>query len=128
MMSVSVSRPAGCDGFRRVGYDEIYNAFLLTFSKDIFINLKEVFGLDYRDIKTKTAAELFSGMISGYFTEEDFQVIKKGYYNYKFNTSNFVCQSNQDLADKVIDNTLSMADKAKVIAIFNDIKERLIAA
>lgn len=110
-------------GFRRVGFDEMYKAFLKGLSKDIFKNLKEVLGLDYRDIKTNFAAQLFAGMISGFFTEEDFQVIKKDFFNY-----NFVYQSNHDLADKIIDNKLSMTDKAKVMVLFNDFKERLFAA
>jgi hypothetical protein len=123
-----VSYRDGSNGFRRVGYNKMYNAFLLSFSKDIFINLQKILGLDYRDIKTETAARVFSNMISGYYEEEDFQGIIYNHDYYKFNTSNFVCQSNQDLAEKVCYHKLSIDDKVKVMVIFNDIKERLIAA
>ena len=90
-------------------------------------NVKKAFGLDYRNNKNKAAAELFSGMLSGYFTEDEFNEIS--YYNtYEFNKDNFNYQNNLDLACKFIDNTLSTIDKAEAGILFNDIKERLIAA
>jgi hypothetical protein len=102
--------------------------FLLDFGKRCCKNVKKTFGLDYRNFKNKYASDLFTGMISGYYEEEDFEGIMDNHDNYKFNTSNFVYQSNLDLACKFIDNTLSIADKAEAIILFNDIKERLIAA
>jgi hypothetical protein len=90
-------------------------------------NIKKVFKIDYRNNKNKAAAELFSGMLSGYFTEDKFK--ENSYYNgFKFNKDKFNFQENFDLACKFIDNTLSTVDKAEAAIIFDDIKERLIAA
>ena len=109
-------------------WEALFNEFQEDLAKRLYKDVKKVFNLDYRNHKNSAAAELFSGMISGYLNEDEFKEYLYDNYDYEFNVIKFNCESNLDLAGKFIDNTLSIADKAEAIILFNDIKERLIAA
>ena len=88
-------------------------------------SIKKALKIDYRKAKNETSVEMFSGMISGYFNEDEFMEYDS---DYKFNNFNFNFHQNFDLAAKFLDNKIEMNDKAEATIIFNDIKERLIAA
>lgn len=100
----------------------------------ILINVGKILKLNYRSykngfkgsVKDVTAANMFAGIICGYFTEDVLHHVARLWDNYKFNKTNFNCQYNHDLARKIIENKITEADKAEAMIIFNDIKERLI--
>lgn len=107
-------------------WDFIYEEFQDKLNKRIYKNLNKVFGIDCKKYKNEAAAWMFSYMISGYCWRGKFSDLLEYYSCYKFNKSNFKLQDNFDLAWKIANNTITMADKAEAIIIFNDIKERLI--
>lgn len=109
-------------------WDSIYEEFQEKLNNRINKNFKKIFGLDCRYYKNEVANYMFSGMISEYYKPYRFMEVLRMISNYKFNTSGFNFQENFDLAYKIANNTLSIADKAEASIIFNDIKERLIAA
>lgn len=112
----------------REDLNRLYHEFLEDVSGRLYKKVKQTLGLDYRNNKNKAAAKLFCGMLSGYFDEDEFEEFIYDNYDYEFNKDKFNFQEDLDLAGKFIDNTLSIADKAEAGIIFNDIKERLIAA
>lgn len=109
-------------------WDILFDNFRGNLYQQLNKNVKKVFGLDYRNVKNKLASYMFCGMLSGYFDEDEFGEFIYDNYDYEFNTANFKWQDDLDLTCKFIDNTLSIADKAEAGIIFDDIKERLIAA
>lgn len=109
-------------------WDILFGNFCGNLYQQLNKNVKKVFGLDYRNVKNKLASYMFCGMLSGYFNEDKFGEFIYDNYDYEFNKDKFNFQENLDLAGKFIDNTLSTIDKAEASIIFNDIKERLIAA
>jgi hypothetical protein len=112
------------------------NCYLCNLRYNILVNIGKILKLDYRkfkngfkgSVKDITAANMFAGIICGYFTEDILHKVSRLYANFKFNKTNFNCQYNLDLACKIIENKVSKAEKAEAIILFNDIKERLIAA
>ena len=111
------------------------NCYLCKLRYDICIKIKKILKLNYRKVKNGftgsvkdvTAANMFAGIICGYFTEDVLHRIARLWANFKFNKTNFKCQYNLDLACKIIENKITEADKAEAMILFNDIKERLIA-
>jgi hypothetical protein len=109
-------------------WETIFEDFQKKLNKRIRKNLQKEFGINLKKYKNEVAADIFSGMISEYYEQWQFMELAEVFYGYKFNTSGFNFQRNFDLAWKIANNTLSIADKAEAIILFNDIKERLIAA
>lgn len=107
-------------------WETIYEDFQEKFNNRIYKNLKNVFGLKYKNYKHEVAAWMFSYMISEYYMGWKFIEFPEVISSYKFNADGFNFQRNFDLAWKIANNTLSIADKAEAIFIFNDIIERLI--
>lgn len=91
------------------------------------ITIKKAFRLNYRNRLSKAAVYMFSGMISGDLTVDDIVEYSSLWFDLKFNTSNFNYQINLDLACKIVEGTLSDAEKIEVINLFNDIQKRFIA-
>ena len=112
--------------WQKYDWNLIYEEFQDKLNKRIYKNLKKVFGIDCKKYKNEAAAWMFSYMISGYCWRGKFVDLLEYYSCYEFNNSDFNLQDNFDLAWKIANNTLSMADKAEVVILFNDIKERLI--